>query len=62
MTTIGDTVAFVDDMLGVSASFRVMGESLDMDEGKKTFVIDRTQYRVPFTLDVSKLDETDILT
>lgn len=62
IVTIGDTLALVDPFLGLNSSYRVMGESLDMDAGSKIFDIDRTQYKGAFTLDVSELDGTDILT
>lgn len=61
-STVGDTIRFSDALLGVDKSYRVMKESTDLDQGLKTFEIDRTQYQAPFTLDVSKLDGTDVLT
>jgi hypothetical protein len=59
--TIGDTLSFADPLMGINDSFRVMGETLDLDSGVKTFEIDRTQYFGGFVLDVSALDGTDIL-
>jgi len=59
--TIGDTILFQDALLEVSDTFRIMGESLNMDTGEKTFDIDQTQYYGSFILDVSLLDGTDIL-
>lgn len=62
LVTIGDAVVFTDGLLDVSDSYRIMEESLDMDAGLKTFVVDQTQYSSGFYLDVSALDGADILT
>jgi len=62
LATIGDAVLYQDPHLGVTDSFRVMGESLNMDTGVKSFDIDQSQYYGAFTLDVSALDSVDVLT
>ena len=60
--TVGDAVLFSDSHLEVSDTFRIMGESLDLDSGIKTFAIDQSQYAGAFILDISSLDGTDVLT
>lgn len=62
LLTIGDTILYTNPLLSVSDTFRIMGETLDMNNGTKNFMIDQSQYFNGFTLDVSALDSVDILT
>lgn len=62
VATIGDAVAFQDSLLQVDNTFRVMSETTDLDSGIKTLNIDQSQYFNAFTLDISALDSSDILT
>ena len=59
--TIGDCVLYVDSHMQFNDNFRVMGETIDMDSGKKTFSIDQSQYFNGFRLDYSALDSSDVL-
>lgn len=59
--TIGDTIAVNDPQLGVSDSYRIMQETIDMDSGKKSYVVDQSQYLLGFTLDYSALDSVDVI-
>lgn len=59
---IGDAVTYNDSFLQVADTFRVMGMSLDMQTGKKTIEIDKSQYFSAFYLDVSTLDSAAVLT
>lgn len=60
--TIGDTITVTDSHLQISDTYRVMKESTDMDAGKKSYTVDQTQFIKGFTLDVSALDSSDVLT
>jgi hypothetical protein len=62
LQTIGDAVIYTNPILAESDSFRIMGETVDLDNGSKQFFIDQSQYFGGFTLDVSALDSVDILT
>ena len=59
---IGDAVVYQDSFLQVDDTFRVMGMTTDMQTGKKTIEIDRSQYFSAFYLDVSTLDSAAVLT
>lgn len=60
--TIGDTIAVTDAQIAVSDTYRIMNETINMDTGRKTFGIDQSQYLLGFTLDISALDSSDVLT
>jgi len=60
--TIGDTLTISDTHLQSSDNYRVMSETLDMENGKKSFTVDQTQFLSGFTLDVSALDSSEVLT
>jgi hypothetical protein len=61
--TVGDTVLYNDSLLQVSSlGQRILSEAVDMSTGIKTFSMNRSQYRQPFTLDISALDSSDVLT
>lgn len=62
ISTIGDAITFVDPLLEVSDTFRIMEEELDLDSGSKRFGIDQTQYFGGFILDVTSLDGSEVLT
>lgn len=59
--TIGDTIAVTDPLLQVSDSYRIMQETINMDTGKKSYVVDQSQYLLGFTLDYSALDSVDVI-
>lgn len=58
---VGETIAAVDPHLELSAGWRIMGLSLNLDNGGMTLDIDGSQVNTPFLLDYSQLDGTDIL-
>jgi hypothetical protein len=62
LSTIGDTIVYTNPLLAQSDTFRIMGETFDLNNGTKSFEIDQTQYFGGFMLDVSALDSVDILT
>lgn len=71
LSTIGDAVLFRDAQLDVSSgsTFRIMQETLDMENGTKQLQIDASQYFVPFVLDIDSttgyntpLDSAAVLT
>lgn len=62
MTTIGDSIVFQDTQLDVSDNFRVMGESLNIDDATKIFELDQSQFFNSFILDVTSLDGSEVLT
>lgn len=60
--TIGDTIAVADPQLGIAATtYRIMQETTNMDNGRKSYVVDGSQYFPGFTLDVSTLDSLAVL-
>lgn len=61
-STIGDTIVYVDSLLQINDTFRIMGETLDLDTGTKVYAVDQTQIMNGFILDVTSLDGTEILT
>ena len=61
VATVGDTISFVDSFYGLNRSYRVMEHEVELDAGTTSYKIDDSQLVVPFTLDVSLLDGTDIL-
>lgn len=60
--TIGDTLHYVDTLMDVSDTFRIMQETVDLDSASKTFNIDQSQYFGGFILDVTSLDGSEVLT
>lgn len=59
--TIGDAIIYNDPLLDINDTYRIMSDTLDMDSGKKMLSIDRSQYLRAFTLDISALDSSDVL-
>lgn len=58
---VGDTIIGVDTFLGVDAGWRIMKQSINMNDGSLSYSIDPSQVNTPFTLDVSSLDGGDLL-
>lgn len=61
LSTIGDTVYYIDPQLNASDTYRIMDEMVDLDSGIKSFTVDQMQYFGAFRLDVSALDSSDVL-
>lgn len=60
---IGETIYYEESFFGISESYRIMAQDIDMDKGKTSFDIDRTQLTNAFILDTSTLDNTvEVLT
>jgi hypothetical protein len=59
--SVGDTIIAVDNHLGVSEGWRIMGMSISMEDGGMKLDIDGSQVNTPFLLDYSALDSVDIL-
>lgn len=58
---VGETITVVDSFHSINGGYRVMDYSLNLDKMTYEANIDRSQYLLPFTLDVSLLDGTDVL-
>ena len=62
ITQLGDTVFYGDSLLNFGENFKVLERTLDMNTGKVSLVLDRSQLVNPFILDVTSLDGTEVLT
>ena len=60
--TVGGTIIAVDSHLSLNDGWRIMAMAVNVDDASITMEIDGSQSRIPFTLDISSLDGTDILT
>lgn len=58
---VGETIAAIDTHLGLSEGWRIMGLSMNLDNGSIKLDIDGSQINTPFLLDYSLLDGTDII-
>ncbi len=60
--TIGDVFLYSDTHLGISVEgYRCLSETIDMENGLKTYNINQTQLSNAFRLDFSSLDSSDLL-
>lgn len=59
---IGETISVTDLSVGVSEGYRIMGQEIDMDSGKLSFMADRSYFSDGFILDTSTLGSAAILT
>ena len=58
---VGDTIAVVDPLLELSAGWRIMKHTLNLEDGSMNLSIDASQVATPFILDYSALDGADLL-
>lgn len=58
---VGDTIVGVDTFLGIDAGWRIMKQSINMNDGSLSYSIDPSQVNTPFILDASSLDGGDLL-
>ncbi len=59
---IGETVSITDPQLDLVSGYRILERRINTDTGEITFNGNRSALANPFTLDVSALDSSDILT
>ena len=58
---VGDTISAVDPLLELSAGWRIMKHTLNLEDGSMNLSIDASQVATPFILDYSALDGADLL-
>ena len=60
--SVGDCIGYSDTHLQIVAqAYRIMGESINMEQGTKAYKINQTQLSAVFHLDVSAMDSSDVL-